>query len=213
MYNILLACDTEYYHTWAINCIKSIQFYVPWIKITVAICNPKDINEIPKINYHYVNYNFTNEDSKIPYFQALRFLLCAELFPNDENVLSIDCDTILTRSFTQLDFENLCKTQHVLKHHKENRWLAGFITFGKDDFRHKFREYLLQIPITNWTYGRDQEVLKTLSSEYKFKPIEIGNWVSFGKGKGIFLTLKGSQKNSIKYMPNYNENLKKIQYG
>jgi len=49
--NILLACDTLYYTQWAINCIRSIQHYNPWIKITVVVVNPVNVEEIPGVRY------------------------------------------------------------------------------------------------------------------------------------------------------------------
>lgn len=208
MYNILLACDTNYYNNWTKNCIKSIQKFVPWISITTVIVNPIEIEEISNVKYIYDYVDFENKNSKIAYYQAVRFLKCADIFPNDELVMSIDCDTILTRSFSKEDFESVCEHIHVLQHHKENRWMAGMVTFGNNNaFRNKFKETLLLVKSKNWQYGWDQTVLNELADKFNYKIINVGSWMSFGKGNGKFLTLKGDQKVTKKYLENYNYNL------
>ena len=74
MYNILLACDTLYYTQWAINCIRSIQHYNPWIKITAVVVNPVNVEELPGVRYVYEDKKFTNDDEAVGYYQALRFI-------------------------------------------------------------------------------------------------------------------------------------------
>ena len=210
MYNILLACDTLYYTQWAINCIRSIQHYNPWIKITAVVVNPVNVEELPGVRYVYEDKKFTNDDEAVGYYQALRFIKVPELYKDNELVLTLDVDTICTRSFTPVEFDQVCRKIHILKHHKENRWLAGFVSYGLGNFRHRYKDALLQKDTKDWTFGWDQEVLNALQSEYNYEPIRIGGWVSFGKGVGTFLTLKGTQKVSGKYLPNYLEKLEKI---
>jgi hypothetical protein len=89
--------------------------------------------------------------------------------------------------------------------------MAGLVTYGNNSkFRNEFRESLLSLPIEKWEYGRDQDVLNLLDEKYQYARLNIGEWMSFGRGKGIFLTLKGTQKVSGKYLPNYLEKLEKI---
>lgn len=206
MYNILLACDTSYYNQWTKNCIKSIKHFVPWVDITVIVVNPYKIEQLPDIKYVFDYVDFKNNSSKIPYYQALRFLKCAEIFPDNSFVMSIDCDTVLTQKFSKEDFVSVCESIHVQRHQKDKRWMAGLVTFGNSiDFRNRIREKLLSIPIEDWKYGWDQEVLKSLSDEFNFKKLMVGDWMSFGRGRGKFLTLKGDQKNSLGYLEIYNE--------
>jgi len=208
MYNILLACDSEYYNNWTKNCIKSIQRFAPWINITVVVVNPNSIEEIVNVKYVYDFINFKNENSKIAYYQAVRFLKCVELFPKNELVMSIDCDSILTRSFTKEEFKLVCEKIHVLQHHKVDRWMAGLVTYGNDNiFRNAMRNKLLSLPISEWVYGWDQTVLNLLSTEFFYNELQVGDWMSFGKGRGKFLTLKGDQKVSNKYIANYKKSL------
>ena len=133
MSNILLACDSNYYRDWAFNCIKSIQQHVPWVKITTVVVNPNNIIEIPKVKYIYDYVDFPTEDSKVAYYQAVRFIKCAEIFPNNELVMSIDCDTILTKSFSEKEFTKVCSVIHVQRHHKADRWMAGLVTYGNNN--------------------------------------------------------------------------------
>ena len=212
MYNILLACDSAYYDTWAINCTRSIQKFTPWINVHIVIVNPKNsYHKISGVNYYEDVIDFPNESCKIPYYQAVRFLKCAELFPNDEFVMTIDCDTLCTKEFTKEELHKIISTIHVQRHQKDVRWMAGLVTYGNNSkFRNEFRESLLSLPIEKWEYGRDQDVLNLLDEKYHYTRLNVGEWMSFGRGKGIFLTLKGTQKVSGKYLPNYLEKLEKI---
>jgi hypothetical protein len=205
MYNILLACDSNYYNQWTKNCIRSIQNFVPWIDITVIIVNPDKIDEISDVRYIYDYIIFENEKSKISYYQAVRFLKCADIFPNSELVMSIDCDTLLTDSFSKENFKSVCRIIHVQRHQKDKRWMAGLVTYGDDNnFRNRFKEKLLEIPIENWPWGHDQTVLNKLSEEFDYNKLFVGDWMSFGRGRGKFLTLKGDQKTGSSYLEIYN---------
>jgi hypothetical protein len=212
MYNILLACDGEYYNKWAINCIKSIKFYVPWVVISTYIVNPINVIEIPEVRYFYEDKNFESEASKIAYYQAVRFLKCHEIFANNELVMSIDCDTLLQTAFSQKDFLRICQDTHVQRHQKDIRWMAGLVTYGTDSlFKSRLKEELLKIPIEMWRPGRDQDVLKILSEEFNFRPLYVGDWMSFGQGSGKFITLKGDQKIADGYLNVYSKILAEIE--
>lgn len=206
MYNLLIACDSNYYTTWAKECIESVCRLVPWLNITVIVVNPKSVKEIKNVRYVYDYVEFPNEESKVAYYQAVRFIKCSELFPNNELVMSIDCDTLLSSAFTKDEFSQVCSKIHVQRHHKADRWMAGLVTYGNDSvFRNKLRERLVSIPLENWKYGWDQTVLNGLAKEFNYIPLLVGDWMSFGKGKGKFLTLKGNQKISKKYLNIYNK--------
>lgn len=211
MYNILLACDNNYYKKWAVNCIKTIQYFNPWIKIHVVVVNPDNsLEKIKNVEYHFDYRTFNNENSKVAYYQALRFIKVAEIFPKNDLVMTLDCDTVCTRSFSMQEFYSVCNQIHVQRHQKADKWMAGLVTYGNDEiFRQDFKTRLLADPVDSWQYGRDQETLNIMSKDYNFKKLEVGNWMSFGKGKGTFITLKGDQKVKDKYFKNYEEILKK----
>jgi len=204
MYNVLLGCDNLYYNKWTKNCIRSIQKFAPWINITVIIVNPIDLEKITNVRYIFNYINFENENSKIAYYQSVRFLKCVEVFPDEKFIMSIDCDTILTRPFSQEEFLSICKTIHIQRHQKDVRWMAGLVTYGTDVlFRKQLKEKLLSIPIKNWVYGWDQTVINELSKDFNYNKLLVGDWMSFGRGNGKFLTLKGDQKISQEYLEKY----------
>lgn len=210
--NILFSCDKNYYETWAINLIKSINFYNPWISITCIIVGKDQIDKIKNVNYVRDEIDLSKIKNPVAYFQAVRFLKCAEIFANKELVMSIDCDTLCTRKFDKEHFIKTCKDVSVQGHHKKDRWMAGLVTYGDDNiFRQRFREKLLEIPVQDWPWGYDQSVLNYLSREFIYSKLAVGDWMSFGRGKATFLTLKGDQKISPGYLETYNEILKKIQ--
>jgi len=212
MYNILLACDSVYYDTWAINCIRSIQKFTPWVNVHIVIVNPKNsYHKISGVNYYEDVIDFPNESCKVAYYQAVRFLKCAELFPNNELVMTIDCDTLCTREFTKNELHTILSSIHVQRHQKDIRWMAGLVTYGNDSkFRNEFREQLLKLPLEKWPYGWDQDILNSLHSTYNYKTLKVGEWMSFGRGNGTFLTLKGDQKISEGYLNTYQSILKNI---
>jgi lipopolysaccharide biosynthesis glycosyltransferase len=205
MYNIFLACDPNYYVKWGEACIKSIQHFNPWLSITVIIINDTGIKKIPNVRYVY-DYG----PNTVAYMQAVRFLKCHEIFQDKKYIMSIDCDTLCTKSFSVESFIALTENVSVLKHHKENRWMAGLVTYGDINFRKQFKEKLLELPLDDWEYGWDQTVLNQLEKEFKFKEVQSTDWMSFGKESGIFLTLKGDQKTTLKYLKNYNKIMEKI---
>jgi hypothetical protein len=193
--NVFMACNAGYYHNWAVNCIKSIQHLCPWITIHILIVNPVYIEELPGVIYHYEYIDIPDVDTRIGYYQAVRFLRCSEIFPNNELVAIIDVDTILTKKIGYSDFFKICRSITVLKHPKDGRWLAGIISLGKGSkFRNKFKQYLEELPIHQWRYGWDQDALKRLTKEFEFNPLPE-KWMSLGKNRGnYFLTLKGDKK-------------------
>lgn len=210
--NILLACDKEYYKEWAINCIKSILHFNPWLKVHIILSGVDKVDEIKNVNYVYDDFDILKIENPIPYFQAVRFIKCADLFPNNELVMSIDCDTVCAKSFTQKEFISITKSIHVQRHQKADRWMAGLVTYGNtNSFRKEYKEKLLEENPTNWRYGRDQDILNVLASKYNFQKLNVGDWMSFGRGGGTFLTLKGDQKISPGYLENYNNILKLVQ--
>lgn len=208
--NIFIACDGLYYNRWGINCLKSIKHHVPWIRLTAHIVNADNAQEIEGIRYFYEDREFSNDASKISYYQAVRFIKCAEYFDNNELVMSIDCDTVLMRSFSKKEFQKICEIVSVQRHQKDKRWMAGLVTYGKNNFKQRFKEELLKTPINTWVPGRDQDVLEILNQEFEYNKLMVGDWMSFGRGGGTFLTLKGDQKTSEGYLNNYHEGLKLI---
>ncbi len=214
MCNILLACDNEYYHKWTVNLIKSIQHYAPELKITTVVVNPEIINELPNVHYVYDKVEFPNEECKVAYYQAVRFLKCYDIFPNKELVMSVDCDSICRKNINNTELTMICSTVHVLKHPLKDRFLAGMVTFGNNNkFRKKFKEMLLSKPLEQWTYGWDQEVLSNLNKEFKYDHLD-NTWMSIGKvADGTFYTLKGSQKDKPNFVGRYEKILEDIKDG
>ncbi len=208
--NIFIACDGHYYNQWGINCLRSIRFHVPWIKLTAHIVNPISTNELDGVRYFYESMDFENDSSKISYYQAVRFLKCPEYFDNNDLVMSIDCDTVLMRPFSEKEFRSICEIVSVQRHQKDKRWMAGLVTYGRNNFKHRFKEELLRKPINTWLYGWDQDVLEMLNQEFVYNKLMVGDWMSFGRGGGTFLTLKGDQKISEGYLNNYREGLNKL---
>ena len=78
--NILIGCDQNYYEQWAINLIKSIRHFNPFVQCHVHIVNPGNYQKIPNVEYTTEFIGFPNEDVRIGYLQSVRFLKVAEKF-------------------------------------------------------------------------------------------------------------------------------------
>ena len=209
-FNILIGADWKYYSNWCINLINTTRQYNPWINIHVVIVNPEDYIPIEGVNYYHDIVDFPNEECKVAYYQAVRFLKVPEIFPNDELVITLDCDTVCSRPFNELDYLKVAQTIHVQRHQKADKWMAGLVTYGSSSqFRHEFKDRLMARPLEDWRYGWDQDVLNEMAKEYSFEKLRVGEWLSFGKGKGLFLTLKGEQKVKRKFLDVYNNILQK----
>lgn len=207
LYNVLLGCDQKYYDDWAKPLLESIYKNNPYLNLHCHIVNPTRNNKLPYVDITSEKRRFTNSAEKISYLQSVRFLVAADKFSNNENVFTLDCDSICTGGFHKEDVKRLFEKQHVLKHHKINRWLAGFVVFNQNGFRQEFSKELRSLPYDQWEWGRDQTVLNTFADEFHFEP--VGRfWMSIGKlhreQKSAFLTLKGEQKFSEKYLKHYN---------
>ena len=205
-YNILIGCDQKYYDDWGVHLLKSIYDRNKWLEhcLHCHIVNPTKFDPLPYVNYTTEYRNFESQESKISYLQAVRFLKVAEKIDSNNLFLTLDADTICTRSFIEKDFSMLFDQINVLLHRKSKHWLAGFITFNSVDFAQNYSKILLELPINEWRYGRDQVILANLSKQYEFNSIGP-DWMYYGKNtKGsVFYTLKGTQKIKNNYLDVY----------
>lgn len=203
-YNILIGCDQAYYNQWAVPLLSSIQQHNPWINLHCHIVNPTKNNSLKNVDITSEKIEFTSEESKISYLQSVRFLAVSDKFNKDEKVITLDADSICTRKIEQKKLNELFKKQYVLRHHKEARWLAGFIPFTDNGFRQEYAKQLKNIPVDKWLWGRDQTILNKLANEYNFEKLNP-LWMAIGKNKtgSAFLTLKGKQKETDKYLNVY----------
>lgn len=203
VYNIVIGCDQTYYEQWADPLLKSIKKHNPFFILHCHVVNPHNLEKLPFVNYTTEFVNITDKDAWISYLQSVRFLCVAKL-PKDQFAITLDADTICTRSVTNDELESLFSKQSILQHPKDNRWLAGLVAFRNDDFRLDYASLLNEKPITDWEWGRDQKILSSLAIKYNFFPADK-SWMSIGKNRNesIFLTLKGDQKHTEKYLNAY----------
>lgn len=207
-YNILVGCDQLYFDNWATPLLKSIQRHNSWFTLHCHIVNPTKENILDGVDITSEQRKFINDESKISYLQSVRFLVVADKFKNNENVFTLDADTICTRKIGNVFTQRLFEKQHILKHHKENRWLAGFVTFNNSNFRKDLARELDVEPVDKWRWGRDQTILNSLAEDYNYQPLDR-LWMAIGKNRhnSAFLTLKGEQKYTDKYLNVYRKYL------
>jgi len=206
--NILIGCDQKYYDEWAINLLQSINRHNPWINLHCHIVNPTVENSLDNVSITTEKREFLNDESKISYLQSVRFLAVAEKFKLTDQVITLDADTICTRRIGRVATKRLFEKQHILKHHKDNRWLAGFVTFNDSEFRQELYKELNSVPVDKWRWGRDQLILNKLANDFNYEPLHK-LWMAVGKNRthSAFLTLKGEQKYTEKYLNVYRKYL------
>lgn len=205
-YSILVGCDQAYHDTWTRELFKSIHHRNPWIKLRCNIVNPENLQKLDYVEYFEDFVDFKSDEAKISYLQSSRFIAGSKI-PMDENFITLDADTICTRAFLHTDFAQLFNNTYVLRHHKDNRWLAGLVSFGQNGFRHEYAEMLLTETVEEWKWGRDQTILATLAKKYNFTPVS-NDWMMYGKTSKqppTFITLKGEQKITDKYLRVFNQ--------
>ena len=208
LYNVLIGCDQTYYNTWATPLLQSIRRHNPWINLHCHVVNPTQDNTLDGVSITYETKDFASDTAKISYLQSVRFLAVENKFSKNERVITLDADSICTRKIGNTAIERLFEKQYILKHHKENRWLAGFVVFNDNGFRQEYARELNRIPVDNWKWGRDQTVLNQLADDYKFEKLDP-LWMAIGKNRNssAFLTLKGEQKETDKYLNVYRKYL------
>lgn len=212
-YNLLIACDKAYYEKWGIIFLKSLQYHVPWLSLHCHLVNVSETTKLDYVDYTHETTEFVNDDQRLGYLQAVRFLVVADKFKNNESVITLDCDSLCVNSFSQKNFKTLFEKQYVLQHLKDSKWLAGFVTFKDNYFRQIYSNKLRSIPIDEFPRGWDQTVMKMIAEECEFAALSR-KWISIGKHKNdsIFITFKGSQKYKEKYIEIYNSFVNKDQY-
>lgn len=206
-HNILIACDQAYYDDWGEKLLKSVHDFNPWLdgQLHCHVVNPSKFQPLEYVNYTFEDITFENDISRVSYLQSSRFIQVANKIRPDNFFVTLDADTICRQSFTEENFSVLFEEINVLKHKKADRWLAGFVTFNDVQFAEEYQDLLMQLPIANWLYGRDQDILKILSTKYQFKSVDA-SWMHYGKNRhntSVFFTLKGTQKNKDKYLKIY----------
>lgn len=204
-YNILVGCDQEYHDRWANNLFATIKKNNPWITLHAHIVNPKKLKKIKDVNYTTKVIDFPNDKVKIGYLQACRFLAVAEKFEDKDMVMTLDVDSVCTKPTSPAEFEKAAKCITVLRHQKDNHWLAGFVTYGMAGFKKEVADLLYAKPLEEWASYHDQNVLTALSKKYTYNEQVNKYWMSVGKNtaQSVFLTLKGDQKHREKYLRTY----------
>lgn len=211
MFNLLIGCDQNYYDLWGKELLKSVYKHNPWLELHCHIVNPRNLSELAFVDYTTENKTFKTQEEEKYYLQVCRFIALSNKFEKSDLVVTVDTDSICTQSVSVDSFAKLFSGINILHHPKDNRWLAGFISFPDNDFRYKLVDKIMEIPLNKWQFkdrigGRDQQALMALADQYNYVPLDR-HWMSIGKNKpnSVFLTLKGSQKTTTKYLGWYNK--------
>jgi hypothetical protein len=207
--NFLIGCDQKYYNDWGINLFKSINHHNPWLQLHCHIVNP-DLNmeKLSYVDYTFEQKGYTDQNNKLGYLQACRFVAVRNKFADSDLVMTTDADSICTRAIDKGEFEEVCSEVTFLTHQKHNGFLCGLVTFGTGSFKQDYYDALYSIPDNEWKVGRDQAILKPLHEKHNFKVLDR-TWMSVGKHRNAsaFLTLKGNDRNNKIYFDMYKNHI------
>lgn len=199
---LLVGTDNSYYEQWTVPLFKTVHYVAPWLKLHAHIVNPDKHTKLDYVEYTTEQRTFSSDQERIGYLQAVRFLVARQY----QQIMIVDADSMCTQSFTEQEYDAIVEGQTVLHHPKADRWLAGFIATNNQTFLQDYHDQLMKIPLLKFKHGWDQKVLKNLAQDYEFT-LCPERWMKVGKpsSKSIFMTLKGDQKISSKYLHYYNQ--------
>jgi hypothetical protein len=202
---LLVGTDNAYYEQWTVPLFRAVHYYAPWLELHAHIVNPDKHTKLDYVKYTTEHRTFSSDQERIGYLQSVRFLVAQQY----SQIMIVDADSMCTQSFTEEQYDHIVQGQTVLHHPKAERWLAGFIASDNQEFLQDYHNRLMKRPLLKFKHGWDQKVLKDLSNDYKFTRCPE-QWMKVGKPSqsSIFMTLKGDQKISNKYLHYYNQFVK-----
>jgi len=202
---LLVGTDNAYYEQWTVPLFRAVHYYAPWLELHAHIVNPDKHTKLDYFKYTTEHRTFSSDQERIGYLQSVRFLVAQQY----SQIMIVDADSMCTQSFTEEQYDHIVQGQTVLHHPKAERWLAGFIASDNQAFLQDYHNRLMKRPLLKFKHGWDQKVLKDLSNDYKFTRCPE-QWMKVGKPSqsSIFMTLKGDQKISNKYLHYYNQFVK-----
>jgi hypothetical protein len=202
---LLVGTDNAYYEQWTVPLFRAVHYYAPWLELHAHIVNPDKHTKLDYVKYTTEHRTFSSDQERIGYLQSVRFLVAQQY----SQIMIVDADSMCTQSFTEEQYDHIVQGQTVLHHPKAERWLAGFIASDNQAFLQDYHNRLMKRPLLKFKHGWDQKVLKDLSNDYKFTRCPE-QWMKVGKPSqsSIFMTLKGDQKISNKYLHYYNQFVK-----
>jgi hypothetical protein len=193
--------DTVYFNNWTKLFILSAKQYAPWAHIHVHIfdptesdyswCNKNNISissEITPVQYA------ETIDTKKGYWVNMRFVRLAELYTDSTLVIAIDSDSLFVKNLSESQFDNDLKTSWVTVRGKPQHSLGSALGFGCDNFRHIYREKLLEHK-DNLRWFLDQEILddmlrdnliEKMNTKYSDFSHNIESYIWTGKGNRKF---------------------------
>jgi len=144
------------------------------------------------------------------YLASTRFMQCAKLFPSEnQNILQIDCDSILRNGFHMSDFQVITNTPAVMPKPKDTGvFIASALSFGRGPEGTLFKNRLSQRMIQEFEKGCywfvDQDILKKVVLDWRAEERSIQNigykWNAWGiKKDDVFSTGKGNKKETLKF--------------
>lgn len=213
--NIFLACDNIFYHRFAINFAKTIRYYAPYLHIHIHVVNHTgELFKDKKITYTFEKLPTLPELPSTRFYASVRLLRAEELFDNDQRVMIVDVDSLVTKPIPESEYiEQSSKLSQLVR--KGGRWNNSMICLGLGEtsanFKKSIKEALLEIPIPQWDGWYDQDAMDKIRHINTIEPISL-SWLNFSYKKGLsyFYSGKGTRKDNVLFTEITNNVLKGI---
>lgn len=222
---IFFSCDTVYYALYGKALIKSILGRNSWLgvhcHIIVKNSSIQKYND-PRVSYsfEYIDDDFINTinfqesstsltkydavlDAEKTYYACARFMQIDKIFPDtSKRILQVDCDSLLFKDFSKLEFEDLTNNVRAMRKPKTpEKIIASCLSLGSGtqglNFRKTLSLKLFDEFSTRAYWFIDQIVLQEVFEDIQSEPIPLhwNHW-SFKKRHSYFRTGKGNKKSN-----------------
>lgn len=194
------AADTIYFDLYGKGLSLSLKNKAPWSQVHVHLFNPSEEQlkwcKSKKISFTFESVDISDDEKRKTYYACVRFIRIPEIFNDSSNILSLDCDQLANKNIPEIKFDQDTSISKVTVK-KNGRALASAIGFGKDNFRHEYRNRLLsEFENDNIYWFLDQDILDQLISERKVETMGF-DWTGTKMTENQMMwTAKGERKNS-----------------
>jgi|688.fasta_scaffold223154_2 hypothetical protein len=197
--------DTIYFNIWTKLFILSAKKHAPWAHIHVHIFDavPNDIlwcnanNVTVTIEQTPEEYTQSIERKK-DFWVNIRFIRLSEIYDDAVSVIAIDSDSLFKNDLTEKEFDNDLQSSWVTVRGEDNSSLGSAVGFGPDDFRHKYKNKLLEHE-GHFRWFLDQQVLDNMLRTNQVASMNLKYSDFTSQDSSVIWTGKGKRKFKKKF--------------
>lgn len=152
-----LACDHVYFNTLAKTFVLSAQVHAPWAHVHLHIFDGTEqdqnwgFGQGCSVTVESTPPQYNTQESRCGYWVNMRFVRLPELYEDTTPVISIDADSVFSRTLSESQFDaDMMHSWVTTAKKREQRSLGSAVGFAVDSARHALRTALLSLPALTW---------------------------------------------------------------